>query len=191
MTTLPNNTGKSVQNVVGRSTERSPCWDGKTTMEWREDDGGRAGAEYKGYAGDCVCRALAIVTGLPYNDVYEALAEGTGTQRAGKRGKRPRSAREGINTSRKWFKDWMAAHGFVWTPTMHIGQGCKVHLCEEELPMGRLVVAVSKHYTAVIDRVIHDTYDPQRNGIATENGQQRIIRRCVYGYWHIPAKETT
>jgi len=42
-------------------------------------------------------------------------------------------------------------------PTMAIGSGCKVHLADGELPPGRLVVSVSKHYTAVTDGVIHDT----------------------------------
>jgi hypothetical protein len=55
---------------------------------------------------------------------------------------------------------------------MFIGQGCKVHLREGELPMGRLVVNLSKHFTAVIDGVVYDTHDPTRDGT-----------RCVYGYW--------
>jgi len=57
-------------------------------------------------------------------------------------------------------------------PTMGIGTGCKVHLADGELPMGRLVVSVSKHYTCVVDGVINDTFNPER-----ETG------RCVYGYW--------
>ncbi len=168
------------------------------------DDGGRADAGYKGMAGDCVCRAIAIVTKRPYDEIYKRLATETGAQRAGKRGKRRASAREGINTKRQWFKDYMRELGFTWHPTMQIGSGCKVHLADGELPMGRLVVNVSRHYTAVIDGVIHDTHDPQReaswifepdvgqelkpnqgrnvNGVWTEVGG-----RCVYGYWKLGA----
>jgi hypothetical protein len=62
--------------------------------------------------------------------------------------------------------------GWMWTPTMQIGSGCTVHLRADELPPGRLVVSVSKHLTAVIDGVIHDTHDCSRRGT-----------RCVYGYW--------
>lgn len=165
------------------------------------NDGGRKAAGYKGSANDCVARAIAIVTGKPYAEVYERLAEGTGEQRASKRTKkRSASARNGINVKRKWFQDYMRELGLKWTPTMQIGQGCKVHLADGELPMGRLVVAVSKHYTTVIDGVIHDTFNPQRstswtfepdkgqelkanqgrniNGVWTEVGG-----RCVYGYW--------
>lgn len=55
---------------------------------------------------------------------------------------------------------------------MSIGTGCKVHLTSNELPAGRLIVKVSKHLTAVINGVVHDTHDPSREGT-----------RCVYGYY--------
>jgi hypothetical protein len=42
----------------------------------------------------------------------------------------------------------------------------------QRLPSGRLVVSASKHLTAVIDEVIHNTHDPSRRET-----------RCVYGYW--------
>ncbi len=141
-------------------------------MKFVVNDGGRAAAGFKGKAGDCVARAVAIASGQPYALVYADLAAGTGNQRSGKFGKRSASARCGINTQRKWFKEYMRELGFVWMPTMAIGQGCKVHLRDGELPMGQLVVAVSGHMVAVVNGEIHDTYDPQRDGL-----------RCVYGYW--------
>ena len=139
------------------------------------NDGGREAAGYKGSAGDCVCRAVAIAARLPYQEVYDRLAEGNASQRKSKRtGKQPRSARNGIYTTRKWFKDYMRELGFVWTPTMQIGSGCQVHLKADELPSGRLVCNVSRHSVAVIDGVINDTYDCSRKGT-----------RCVYGYWRM------
>ncbi len=66
----------------------------------------------------------------------------------------------------------MTALGFKFVPTMGIGTGCKVHLRDGELPMGRIIARVSRHYVAVIDGVLHDTYDASRGGT-----------RCVYGYW--------
>lgn len=178
-------------------------------MNFIYNDGGRAAAGYHGHAGDCVARAIAIAAGIPYQEVYTALAKGTGNQRASRRtSKRRASARNGINTRRKWFRDYMATIGWHWVPTMQIGQGCKVHLADGELPQGRLIVAVSKHYTAVIDGTIHDTHDPQREAsdeiwhrslnyelAAGERvldrfpdiGQMTVCRpiggRCVYGYW--------
>lgn len=143
-------------------------------MQWQYDDGGRSAAGYQGAAGDCVARAIAIVTRRPYSDVYAAIAAGVGAQRRRKkdRAKRPASARNGVDVRRAWFRQYMQTLGFRWTATMAIGTGTTTHLRAGELPSGRLVVAVSKHYTAVIDHVVHDTHDPARDG-----------RRAVYGYW--------
>lgn len=158
-------------------------WDGTVDLPFMEDDGARAAAGFKGSAGDCVCRSIAIASGLPYDQVYKRLSAGEGkTVVKGK--KRSASARNGVFTNRKWFKDYMKEIGFEWTPTMQIGPGCKVHLLRGELPMGRLVVAVSRHYTAVIDGVIHDTFDPSRTvGWIMPDGTTKVSHRCVYGYW--------
>ena len=42
-------------------------------IKFNYNDGGRAAAGYKGTAGDCGVRAIAIVTGLPYQDVYDMV----------------------------------------------------------------------------------------------------------------------
>lgn len=140
------------------------------------DDGGRAASGRRGTAQDCVCRAIAIATGLPYEEIYTALAAGNAQQRRSKRDPGPRvySASRGIFTGRQWSRAYMESLGFSWHPCMSIGTGCQVHLAAGELPQGRLVVSISRHYTAVVDGVVHDIADPQRNGI-----------RCVYGYWKL------
>jgi len=146
-------------------------------MNFKINDGGRAAAGYKGLTGDCVCRAICNASGLPYQQVYVALANGNATQKKGKTKRSKdgvKTAARGINTKRKWFKDFMQSLGFTWTPTMLIGSGCKVHLRDGELPMGNLVVTVSGHYTCVIDNILIDTYDCSRGG-----------NRCVYGYWKL------
>lgn len=141
-------------------------------MPFVEDDGGRFAAGFAGETADCVCRSIAIVTGKPYHAVYRDLNR-IGRRQADKRTGRHSSARLGV------FKtDWKAyatALGGVWHPTMAIGAGCTVHLRAGELPAGRLLVSCSKHLTAVIDGVIHDTHDPSRGGT-----------RCVYGYFTFP-----
>ena len=141
------------------------------------NDGGRAEAGYTGSTKDCVARAVAIASELPYKEVYDRLAEGNANQRVTKRTRGlktngVKTASHGINVTRKWFKDYMKELGFEWVPTMFIGSGCKVHLDEDELPKGRLVCSVSRHSTAVIDGVLNDTYDCSRMGT-----------RCVYGYY--------
>ena len=142
------------------------------------NDGGRAEAGYKGQTGDCVCRSICIVTGKPYDEVYQALAEGNFTQRKSKHSKKgKRTAANGINTKRKWFNEYMLSLGFKWVPTMFVGIGCKMHLKKEELPTGKIICNVSKHFVAVVDGVINDIYDCSREGT-----------RCVYGYYHQPNK---
>lgn len=156
-------------------------------MQWERNDGGREAAGFRGTAGDCVVRAVAIATGQPYQIVYDALSDGCRAQRVTKRTRGKASARNGVNVKRKWFRDYMIALGWRWTPTMLIGSGCKVHLVDGELPMGRLIVSVSKHYTCVIDGVIQDEFDPQRRTFwYTGNKLDRISERCVYGYWSVP-----
>lgn len=150
-------------------------------MRFVLDDGGRALAGYKGDAGDCVTRAIAIASGKPYQEVYDALNETAQTERTGKRKRGISSSRAGVY--RTTYQKYLESIGAKWTPTMKIGSGCKVHLRDGELPMGRLVVSVSKHMVAVIDGVIHDTHDPQRHGIIIENGVTRPLSRCVYGYY--------
>ena len=167
---------------------------------YQYDDGGRGGAGFKGKAGDCVCRAVAIASGRPYAEVYAALSGGSGTERLS----RGASARNGIHVRRQWFKSYMRSIGFKWTPTMGIGTGCRVHLVSSELPAGRLVVSVSKHYTAVVDGVIHDTHNPSDRIVTiysantpkeklpkgaywleNGNGWAYAPERCVYGYWSL------
>jgi hypothetical protein len=150
-------------------------------MRYVFDDGGRAEAGFKGETGDCVTRAIAIATGRPYREVYDALATGikefaaTSRSRSAKRagrggGLRGTTPRNGVGKA--VYTAYLRSLGWEWTPTMRIGSGCTVHLQGGELPAGRLIVSVSKHLVAVVDGVIHDTHDCSRDG-----------GRCVYGYW--------
>lgn len=146
-------------------------------IQFNFNDGGRKDSGYKGFTGDCVCRSIAIASGKPYSEIYEALSLGNLNQRKSKYDNKTRgtkTAARGINTNRKWFKDYMAQLGFSWIPTMLIGQGCKVHLSKDQLPSGKIIAVVSKHYTAVIEGVLNDTFDCSREGT-----------RCVYGYWKL------
>lgn len=137
---------------------------------WVADDGGRADAGFRGDTGDCATRAIAIATGLPYQQVYDRINElAKAHERRGSR-KRISNARTGVY--KQTVHRLMAELGWRWTPTMQIGSGCRVHVRADELPTGRLVLNLSRHYAAVIDGVLHDTDDCSRDGT-----------RCVYGYW--------
>ena len=140
-------------------------------MQYVYNDGGRSDAGYKGKTRDCVCRAIAIATRTSYQTVYDNLNSLQKEMRQTKRVRRSH-ARTGVN--RRVYDAYLKLNGAKWTPTMFIGQGCKVHLRASELPEGRLIVRASKHLVAVIDGVVNDTHDPTRNGT-----------RCVYGYYTV------
>lgn len=146
-------------------------------MKFQLNDGGREAAGYKGTTGDCAVRAIAIATEEPYQKVYNALSSGNYYYAKNRRDRVAKKLQDKGSSPRNGnyrevFQKYLESIGWKWTPTMRIGQGCKVHLREEELPKGRLIVSVSKHMVAVIDGVINDTHNPDRGGM-----------RCVYGYF--------
>jgi hypothetical protein len=147
-------------------------------MRFVFNDGGRIASGYKGSAGDCVTRTIAIATGKPYSEVFADLNSLAAFERIGRRKKRASNSNSGIY--RRTYDRYLKALGWRWTSTMSIGSGCKVHLRASELPKGILVVRVSRHLTAVIDGVIHDTHDCSRAGA-----------RCVYGYFSPPPVNQT
>ena len=147
-------------------------------LPWAYDDGGRAAAGFRGQAGDCVTRAIAIATGLPYRQVYDGLGviarlwacpAGCHSSVAG-------SARTGLDPA--VCRLYLGELGWAWTPTMGIGTGCRVHLRAGEVPAGRVITRLSGHLSAVVDGVVRDTGDPGRGGT-----------RCVYGYFCPPDQE--
>lgn len=139
-------------------------------IPWRYDDGGRAAAGFKGNApGDCVARAIAIACRMPYGDAY-ALINETARRESPRTGNMRSSARKGVSKSST--RSIMQSLGWKFVPTMGIGTGCTVHLRLGELPMGRIIVQLSRHVAAVIDGTLHDNHDSSRGGT-----------RCVYGYY--------
>ncbi|QWD99123.1 hypothetical protein C2740_03350 [Polynucleobacter sp. MG-5-Ahmo-C2] len=149
----------------------------RQTFPFQLNDGGREKAGFKGGAGDCVVRSIAIAAKLPYIQVYEDLRKANASyaelrsdrlaRRLNSKGSSPRNGNH-----RNVFHDYILGLDFEWVPTMKIGAGCQVHLRSDELPNGILIVKVSKHLTAIVDGVILDTHDPSRGGT-----------RCVYGYY--------
>ena len=138
-------------------------------MKYIYNDGGRRCAGYTGDTGDCGVRAVSIVTGKPNKEVYDAINLLAKNERP-RKGRTRSNARTGV--WRRTLDKYLKSLGYEWMPTMSIGSGCQVHMNPDELPSGRIIVRLSKHFAAVIDGVLHDTYDCTRNET-----------RCVYGYW--------
>lgn len=156
-------------------------------MKYTHNDGGRSAAGYKGTTGDCVCRAIAIASGRPYQEIYDLLNQAAQAERPRKGlriltmdgiktlpGRTRSEARSGV--FRKTYEKVIKSLGGTWRPLMQIGTGCKVHLRPDELPKtGRHILSLSKHLTAWVDGELHDIYDCSREGT-----------RCVYGIYTFP-----
>lgn len=151
-------------------------------MNFQFNDGGREQSGYKGSAGDCVTRAIAIVSGKTYSEVYDrmfmeikkfATKRSAAAKKAGRGGGRAGTTpRNGISKN-VYHKYLVEEIGMIWTPTMLIGQGTKVHLKENELPPGKLIVQCARHLTTVINGVINDTWN--------------CSGKCVFGYYSFPS----
>lgn len=123
---------------------------------WVYDDGGRAQAGYQFHeAGDCVSRAIAIATEMPYEVVVDIINKASYGGRGDSQSGVYDYATKGVLTSLGWKRITTNAH-----------------LNSDEFPPGRLILEVNRHLVALIDGVIRDTYDPSYHG-----------SRRVYAYW--------
>jgi hypothetical protein len=142
-------------------------------------DGGHAAAKMRGTGRNaCVPRAIAIALGLDYRETHDALEAAqqewatTGrTSKAKRRAEGKTIAQEGVHKA--VYTDFLAERGWQHISLMSVGQQRERNPRFADLPTtGTIIANVSKHLSAVIDGVIHDTHDPTRGGT-----------RTVYGYW--------
>ena len=141
-------------------------------LPYVEDDGGRSKYFRAKEVGDCVCRAITIASGRDYKEVYDALREITKASRAKRKG----NPRSGVFTQRTGFKRMMKDLGFTWTSLCSIGQKESSHLFSDEMPLkGRHVCSAHRHYIALVDGVVHDTWDSRYDSFG--------FPRRIYGYW--------
>lgn len=132
-------------------------------MTYIYSDGGRAEAGYKGTAADCAVRAIAIVLDLPYKAIYEDMRYFMDCRDAG-------SPRNGI--TEEHLRRYLGERGFRYVAAKINGKHTNMHLNRAELPAGRIIANLSNHVSAVIDGVLHDTWDCSDGG-----------ETPVYGYW--------
>lgn len=105
-------------------------------------------------------RAIAIATGLPYRQVYEELHRRAKaiavTTRPGTKRHAVLNAtttpRDGVRRSA--YQPYLESLGWEWVRTT------QTRLRATDLPHGRLIVAVPRHLAAVVDGLVHDTFDP-------------------------------
>ena len=127
-------------------------------MEYIYNDGGRKAAGFKGVAGDCGARAMAIALNLDYKTVYKELAKANADNG------RAKSARNGIN--KDIYADVLRTYGWVWQQApKFVGRKARC----SDMPSGVVVAKQAHHFVAVIDGVANDAWN--------------CTHRMVYGYW--------
>ena len=127
-------------------------------MTYQFNDGGRKLAGYKGTAGDCGARAMAIALQLDYKAVYTELAQ------ANKDHGKAKSARNGM--SKDIYSEVLKRYGWVWVSAPKF-DGRKAR--STDMPQGRVIAQQAGHYVAVTDGVVQDIWN--------------CTHKMVYGYW--------
>ena len=132
-------------------------------MKYKETDGGRKDAGYRGVGGDCVTRAIAIATNMPYRRVRLALTdlcvEMTGGMYKG--------VANGCPTP--------VAHKFL---TQLGWEAVPTEMYINELPKNQPIIACSKrHWAAVINNTVNDDWD-SRKSRRTKTGWMKL-----HGYY--------
>ena len=122
------------------------------------NDGGKHESGYKTKT-DCGIRAVAIACEVSYNDARAILKKAAKDGVAGNGQIAKGIYKEDMNSA-------LQSLGWVWRSAPKI-KGRKARYYD--LPKGRVIARMSKHFVAVIDGVIHDTWDSSQ--------------KMVYGYW--------
>jgi len=146
-------------------------------MKYKYNEGGR-GEHYKGLSGDCVTRAITIATEQRYDDVYNALFDiarnWKGNSKLAKRIRTNASPRDGCfkEVGSKYLKD------------LSIDEvRKKLKINDQIFNEGRYVVKVRRHWIAIIDGVVHDTWDSRKTSGAYTDGVPQW--KTVTRYWKV------
>ena len=134
------------------------------------DDGGRRGAGYKGDAGDCTVRALAILTGETYRTVYLDMAQ------ANKRVEGKRSARNGVLP--KVYQPVFQTYGLE---RVKLPKGTRPTYTEAHERYGDCIVKTARHVSAIVDGDLRDTFDGR-----TYEWEDETRERKAQSIWRIP-----
>lgn len=127
-------------------------------MNYVYNDGGRSKAKFKGRAGDCAARALAIALKIDYEQAYRLVADTNADFGYAK------SARNGVH--KEVYHYLLKQLGFTWHHAPKF-EGRKAKC--SDMPKGVVIARQAKHFVAVIDGIPQDTWDSSQ--------------KMVYGYW--------
>jgi hypothetical protein len=125
---------------------------------YKYDDGGKSETTLKG-ASDCGIRAVAIACEISYMDARHLLKEFSNKGKLGSRAISNGIYKEDMEAT-------LSSLGWSWRSAPKF-EGRKARYYD--MPRGRVIVRMAKHYAAVIDGNLHDAWDSSQ--------------KMVYGYW--------
>lgn len=128
---------------------------------WQMSDGGRTASGFtEPDVRDCGVRALAHITGRAYGEIRSEI-ETVIRDRPGRVAADPESVEGGL---KRRTLARLLGESWAWVPTHKNSphySGDTVRFISADLPAtGHLLVSVRDHYSALIDGVIYDTFDP-------------------------------
>lgn len=136
-------------------------------------DGGRAASGRRGKAGDCVTRALAIITGADYDSTYRWVAA------CCKDAGYPRSARNGVAHAVR-DRIYLAAG----LKKLRLPPGAKPTYSEAaEGCGGTCIVSTARHVAAIVNGHLCDTFDGRTYRIKLQNGTVETRERKAASVW--------
>ena len=115
-------------------------------MRYKQTDGGRLDAGFKGHGGDCGTRSIAIATGISYRTVRTALTDLTIEMTGGL----DRSVANGVSLE--------VTHAYLVSIGWELVLTKKSYLLD--IPRKGIYIASLKgHYVAVVNGAINDSWD--------------------------------
>ena len=152
-------------------------------------DGGRRNAGYKGSAGDCVVRAISIITGTPYKTVYTDMAaamKANGYRNSGDANTVDRGIKRtrGMKKVRDVQNSVKVQYGLE---RVKIPKGPRPTYAEAYDRYGNCIVGTVKHVSAIVDGVLLDTFDSRTYRMKDADGNINTHERKAQNIF-IPKK---
>ena len=124
------------------------------------NDGGRADAGYRGKTGDCMVRAIAILTKRPYKNVYTQMAElnaAYGLPKTGNASLANRHVPKGKGRGRKFSTEVCFMAFGLSKVKQTVGE--RLTYTEAYARYGDCIVRTRKHVCAIKDGKVQDIFD--------------------------------
>lgn len=130
-------------------------------LKYLYNDGGRS-KYFKGNAGDCVVRAIAIATSTDYKIVYDELYQANKEYLASKKtkvAKRMKSATPRNGNFKTIYKKYLISKGWEWVTLKKFGSTERTKLDALTHLKTPIIVSVNRHLLCMINGTVNDTWD--------------------------------